>query len=113
MGEELGTKMEGKCMEVTIGLQRAVRGTNWKKRSRRAVKYVRNHAKKTMKTEEVKLDCDLNKFINSRNNKSCPPKVRVRMERKPKPNGEGYYTQVDLVQTTNFHGLQNEVVHTN
>merc|ERR1711868_327114 len=105
--------MESKVMEMTICLQRQVRGTNWKKRSRRGVKLVRAHAKKTMKTNEVKIDCDLNKFLNSRNNKSVPPKVRVRLERKPKTNGEGFFTQVELVPTTNFHGLQNEVIHMN
>merc|ERR1712138_128700 len=110
-GQSRTPTMEQKVMEVTVGLQRQVRGTNWKKRSRRAVKVVRNHAKKVMKTEEVKLDCALNKFIQSRNNKSCPPKVRIRMQRKPKNNGEGMFTQVDLVPTTDFHGLQNETFH--
>ena len=49
--------------EYTIHLRKLLHGIGYKKRAPRAVKEVKEFAKKMMKTEDVRVDTKLNKFL--------------------------------------------------
>ena len=68
--------------EYTIHLRKLLHGIGYKKRAPRAVKEVKEFAKKMMKTEDVRVDTKLNKFLWSQGIKSVPGRVRVRLSRK-------------------------------
>merc|ERR1712166_255409 len=56
----------GITREYTIHLRKLLHGIGYKKRAPRAVKGVKEFAKKMMKTEDVRVDTKLNKFLWSR-----------------------------------------------
>lgn len=68
--------------EYTIHLRKLLHGIGYKKRAPRAVKEVKEFAKKMMKTEDVRVDTKLNKFLWSQGIKAVPGRVRVRLSRK-------------------------------
>ena len=68
--------------EYTIHLRKLLHGIGYKKRAPRAVKEVKAFAKKMMKTEDVRVDTKLNKFLWSQGIKAVPGRVRVRLSRK-------------------------------
>jgi len=55
--------------------------TSRKKRAPRAIRLIREFAKRHMKAEEVKIAPELNEYIWSRGIEKPPRKVRVRMEK--------------------------------
>lgn len=74
---------------------------------------IRKFAQKTMKTQDVRLDSKLNKFIWSQGVRNVPFRVRVRLSRKRNDDEEAkekLYTLVQHVQVATFKGLQNETV---
>jgi large subunit ribosomal protein L31e len=74
---------------------------------------IRKFAQKTMKTQDVRLDSKLNKFIWSKGVRNVPFRVRVRLSRKRNDDEEAkekLYTLVQHVQVGTFKGLQNETV---
>lgn len=74
---------------------------------------IRKFAQKTMKTQDVRLDSKLNKFIWSKGVRNVPFRVRVRLSRKRNDDEEAkekLYTLVQHVQVATFKGLQNETV---
>jgi large subunit ribosomal protein L31e len=75
--------LEGKKMPeeriYIIPLRRGwIRAPKWK-RSKRAIKAIREFVRRHVKVEEVKIGKQLNEFIWSRGSKSPPPRVRVRV----------------------------------
>merc|ERR1712087_1089727 len=68
--------------EYTIHMRKLLHGVGFKKRAPRAVKEVKAFAKKMMRTEDVRVDTKLNKFLWSQGIKSVPGRVRVRLARK-------------------------------
>ena len=52
--------------EYTINLHRRLYKVTYKKRAPRAIKEIRKFAQKQMRTEDVRIDVRLNKFIWSR-----------------------------------------------
>lgn len=74
---------------------------------------IRKFAQKTMKTQDVRLDSKLNKFIWSQGVRNVPFRVRVRLSRKRNDDEEAkekLYTLVQHVQVATFKGLQNDTV---
>merc|ERR1712182_99327 len=65
-----------------IHLRKLLHGVGFKKRAPRAVKEVKEFAKKMMGTDDVRVDTKLNKFLWSQGIKSVPGRVRVRLARK-------------------------------
>uniref|UniRef100_M4BEU4 60S ribosomal protein L31 n=2 Tax=Hyaloperonospora TaxID=184462 RepID=M4BEU4_HYAAE len=66
-----------------------------------------------MKTEDVRIDSKLNKFIWSKGVRNVPYRVRVRLSRKRNDDEdakEKLYTLVQHVQVASFKGLQNDTV---
>lgn len=87
--------------------------SQFKKRVPRAVKAVRQFARKAMGTKDVRLDVELNKFLWAKGIKSAPVRVRVRLTRKRNEDEEArekMYTVVSYVPTANFKGLKTRVV---
>ncbi|KAK1929801.1 60S ribosomal protein L31 [Phytophthora citrophthora] len=66
-----------------------------------------------MKTQDVRIDSKLNKFIWSKGVRNVPYRVRVRLSRKRNDDEdakEKLYTLVQHVQVATFKGLQNDTV---
>merc|ERR1711977_113992 len=80
-----------------------------------AVKAVRTFAQKAMGTKKVLLEPSVNEAIWGKGIKNVPHRLRVRLHRKRNDNedapaDEKLYTQVSVVPTTDFKGLQTTVV---
>ena len=85
----------------------------FKKKAARAVRAIKKFAVKAMKTEDVRIDSKLNKFIWSKGVRNVPYRVRVRLSRKRNDDEdakEKLYTLVQHVQVASFKGLQNDTV---
>ncbi|RLJ02510.1 MAG: hypothetical protein DRP11_02945, partial [Candidatus Aenigmatarchaeota archaeon] len=63
----------------TIPIRKKIRDVSRGYRTRKAVRTVREFLQRHMKTEEVKLGDELNKFLWSRGIKKPPARVRVRV----------------------------------
>ncbi len=95
--------------EYTIHLHKRIHGISFKKRAPRAIKEIRNFAKKMMGTEDVRVDTRLNKHVWSRGIRSVPFRVRVRLARKRNEDEDSpnkLYTLVTHVDVATFKGLQ-------
>ncbi|KAH8738906.1 60S ribosomal protein L31 [Cryptosporidium ryanae] len=68
--------------DYTINLSKMVHKTTFKKRAPKAIKGIREFAGRVMKTEDVRIDAKLNKFIFSKGIRNLPARVRVRISRK-------------------------------
>ncbi|DBA05047.1 TPA: hypothetical protein N0F65_000735 [Lagenidium giganteum] len=99
--------------DYTINLHKRLHCITFKKRAARAVREVKKFAQKMMKTQDVRIDSKLNKFIWSQGVRNVPYRVRVRLSRKRNDDEdakEKLYTLVQHVQVASFKGLQNETV---
>ena len=59
----------------------------FKKRAPRALQAIRDFARKTMGTEDVRIDTLLNKYLWSKGIRNVPHRVRVRLHRSVKTTG--------------------------
>ncbi|GAA5902193.1 hypothetical protein JCM8208_002501 [Rhodotorula glutinis] len=101
--------------EYTIHLHTKVHGEGFKHRAPSAVKAVRIFAQKAMGTKKVLLEPSVNEAIWGKGIKNVPHRLRVRLHRKRNDNedapaDEKLYTQVSVVPTTDFKGLNTTVV---
>jgi len=99
--------------EYTVNLHKRVHDISFKKRAPRAIKEIRKFAKQMMKTEDVRIDVSLNKFVWSQGIRSVPDRVRVRLHRKRNEDEdatEKLYTLVSHVSVPTFKGLQTVAV---
>lgn len=68
-----------------------------------------------MKTKDVRIDVEVNKFVWSQGVRNPPKRIRVRLSRKRNEDedaDEKLYTYVQLVKVPSVKGLQTEVVDT-
>ena len=100
----------------TINLhKRMVRAGNrksvgFKKRAPRAIKEIKKFAEKMMKTKDVRVDTELNKFIWSKGIRNIPYRVRVRLSRRMNDDEEAdekLYTLATYEPCADFKGLTN------
>lgn len=99
--------------DYTIHLSKRIHKIQFKKRAPRAIKEIRKFAQGVMKTQDVRIDSRLNKFIWSTGIKNPPVRVRVRLSRKRNEDEEAsekLYTLAQLVEVGSFKGLQTENV---
>ena len=85
----------------------------FKKRAPRAVKEIKKLAASLMKTEDVRVDANLNKHLWSQGIRSVPNRIRIRMHRKRNEDeeaGNKLFTLVTLVNCADFKGLQTKNV---
>jgi len=90
-------------------------GVTFKKRAPRAVREIKLFAKKMMKTDDVRIDAELNKHLFSQGVRNVPKRVRVRLSRRRNEDEEAkekLYTHVKYipVERGGFKELQTEVV---
>eukprot|EP01057_Protomagalhaensia_wolfi_P004056 Protomagalhaensia_wolfi_Nauph_80__4055@NODE_4119_length_635_cov_1614_104027_g3267_i0_p1_GENE_NODE_4119_length_635_cov_1614_104027_g3267_i0NODE_4119_length_635_cov_1614_104027_g3267_i0_p1_ORF_typecomplete_len117_score22_37Ribosomal_L31e/PF01198_19/3_3e27FERM_F2/PF18377_1/0_062Inp1/PF12634_7/0_08_NODE_4119_length_635_cov_1614_104027_g3267_i0145495 len=100
-------------LETTIHVARLVKHIAFKKCAPRAIRDIKKEAQKIMKTKDVRIDTKLNEFILSRGIRYPPRRVRVRFCRKRKESedsDEKFYTVVQHVDCSNFHGLTPQVI---
>lgn len=104
------------ALETTFNLHRELIGKPIQKRSARAVRAIKSHARKLMKTARVKLDPELNKYVWSQGIHNPPKKVRLVLRRTPNPDHEDwdkvnkYQTIVTLKLVPTFKNLNTQVV---
>jgi large subunit ribosomal protein L31e len=99
--------------DYTIHLSKRVHKIQFKKRAPRAIKEIRKFATEMMGTSDVRIDLALNKFIWKQGVKNVPTRVRVRLSRKRNDDedaDEKLYTLAQLVEVSDFKGLQTETV---
>ncbi len=80
----------------------------FKKKAPRALKAIKKFAAKMMRTPDVRIDTDLNKFIWSKGIRNIPRRVRVRLDRRRAEDEEAadkFYTTVSYVPVDTFKTL--------
>ena len=85
----------------------------FKKRAPKAIRAIKEFAKKTMGTRDVRLDVSVNKFVWSKGVRSVPHRIRVNLTRKANEDEdarEKMYTLVTYVPVETFKGLSTKVV---
>eukprot|EP00474_Spongospora_subterranea_P008409 CRZ08867.1 hypothetical protein [Spongospora subterranea] len=95
--------------EYTVNLHKRLHGISFKKRAPRAIKELRKFAKDLMKTDDVRIDADLNKHIWSKGIRNVVYRVRVRLHRKRNEDEDAkqkLYTLVTYVPCDNFKKTQ-------
>jgi len=99
--------------EVTINLHKRLNKVAFKKRAPRAIKEVKEFARKQMGTDDVRIDVRLNAFLWSQGIRHVPFRARIRMARKTNQDEEAksrFYTLCTIVPTVDFKGLVTQVV---
>ena len=100
--------------EYTIHMHKHLHGCTFKKRAPKAIKVIREFARKTMGTTDVRLDPSLNKEVWKAGVKGVAHRIRVRLSRKrndDEDSKEKLYTFVTpVIVGNNCKGLQTEVV---
>ncbi|CEM31104.1 unnamed protein product [Vitrella brassicaformis CCMP3155] len=99
--------------DYTIHVRKLIHGVAFKKRAPRAVREIKQFAKKVMNTKDVRIDTKLNKHIWSKGIRNLPRRIRVRMSRKRNEDEdakEKMFTLVQHVPVESFKGLQTENV---
>lgn len=93
--------------EYTVHMHKHCFGRTFKKRAPHAIKVLRTFATKMMKTQDVRIDVDLNKQLWARGIKATATRVRVRLSRKrndAEDAKEKFYTHVTFVPVASFKG---------
>jgi len=97
--------------DYTIHLSKRVHKFQHKRRAPRAIKEIRKFAQSAMKTQDVRIDAGLNKYVWATGIKAPPTRVRVRLSRKRNEDedaDEKLYTLAQLVEVSSFKGLNTE-----
>ena len=97
--------------DYTIHLSKRVHKFQHKRRGPRAIKEIRKFAIGAMKTQDVRIDAGLNKYVWATGIKNPPTRVRVRLSRKRNEDedaDEKLYTLAQLVEVSSFKGLSTE-----
>merc|ERR1712137_1517536 len=99
--------------EYTIHLHKHVHGQSFKKRAPKAVKAVTEFARKTMGTQDVRIDPSLNAAIWNKGIRNVPRRMRIRLARlrhDDEDSKEKLYTLATYVDVSDFKGLNTQVV---
>ncbi|KAK4535589.1 hypothetical protein CDCA_CDCA05G1614 [Cyanidium caldarium] len=94
--------------EYTIKLHKHLSRVGFKRRAPRAIKAVREFARRAMGTPDVRITEPVNKEIWKRGIRGTPFRIRVRLLRKrndAEKAKEPMYTEVELVPVSSFKGL--------
>ncbi|GMI63211.1 hypothetical protein ScalyP_jg5217 [Parmales sp. scaly parma] len=107
------TKVDLVTRDYTINLHKRLHKTAFKKKAPKAIKEIMAFASSTMKTKDVRIAPELNKYIWSKGVRNVPVRVRVRLSRKRNDDEEAkekLYTHVQVVNIESFKGTQTEKV---
>lgn len=97
--------------DYTIVLHKLCQGTQFKKKAPRALKVVKDFARKAMLTPDVRVDTKLNQFIWHQGIRHIPKRIRVRCIRRKDESDESglsFYTLVQLINVETFKELRTE-----
>lgn len=98
-GKKEAKELDTKSREATINLHRRLHKCTFKKKAPTAVKQIKEHARKTMFTKDVRLDPALNQHLWKNGIRNLDKRVQVVMERKKNEDEEAkhkFYTLVKL-----------------
>ena len=99
--------------DYTIHVAKMTHKVQFKKRAPVAIRKIKAFVEKVMKTSDVRIDADLNKFLWSKGVRNVPDRVRVRMSRRrneDEDSKEKLYTLVQHVPVESFKNLNTEIV---
>lgn len=99
--------------EYTVNVHKRIHGVTFKKRAPRALQAIRDFARQTMGTDDVRIDTLLNKYLWSKGIRNVPNRVRVRLHRKRNEDddaSEKLYVHVTHVNVPTFKGLSTVAV---
>merc|ERR1711943_160687 len=88
--------------EMTFHLNKKLHKIAHKRRAKRAISEIRQFVAKQMKTKDVRIDDELNKYVWSCGVKNIPTRVRLMLERKRNESedaAEQMYTLATVVKT--------------
>ena len=94
--------------ELTVNLHKCLHGIGFKRRAPRAIREIKKQAEKEMRTKDVRVDTDLNKFVWSKGIRNVPRRVRVKFVRQRNDDEEAkekMFTIVKHVDVEDFKGL--------
>merc|ERR1711959_21414 len=98
----------------TINIHKRIHKVGFKRRAPRAVTEIRKFAKDMMKTDDVRIDEALNKFMWNKGIRNVHYRVRVKLSKKRNENEDAtdkFYTVVTHVPVAgNFKGLLTQTV---
>ena len=93
-----GNELDVKRRECTINLHRRLHKCTFKKKAPTAVKSIKDHARKTMFTEDVRLDPNLNRHLWRNGIRNLDRRIDVVMERKKNEDEEATHKFFTLVK---------------
>lgn len=99
------------CRDYTINLHKSCHKTQFKKKAKKAMSFIRRFAMKNMMTKDVRIGVDVNQYVWGRGVRNIPRRVRVRMIRsrnEQDDQNEKFYTEVRLVKVRSFKKLLTE-----
>lgn len=98
-GKKVAKELEPKSRTTTINLHRRLYKTTFKRKAPTAVKQIKEHARKTMFTKDVRLDPSLNQHLWRNGVRNLDRRINVVFERKKNEDEDAkhkFYTLVKL-----------------
>ena len=98
-GKKDAKELDVKSVTTTLNLHRRLHKATFKRKAPTAVKSIKDHARKTMFTQDVRLDPTLNQHLWRNGVRNLDRKVNVVMDRKKNEDEEAkhkFYTLVRL-----------------
>eukprot|EP00948_MAST-09A_sp_MAST-9A-sp1_P000671 g671.t1 len=100
-------RMDKVTRECTINLNKRLHRVTYKKKAPRAIKAIKEFARKMMGTQDVRIDTSLNKAVWQQGVRRVPRRLRVRLQRKRNEDDEAtekFFTLVTHVLCNDFKG---------
>ena len=97
--------------DYTINLHKLCHKTQFKKKAPKALTQIRKFAAANMKTEDVRIDVEVNAWVWNQGIRNIPRRIRVRLSRKKNEGeeaGNKFFTEVKLLHVDSFKGLITE-----
>lgn len=97
--------------DCTINLHKRCHKIQFKKKAPRALREVKKFAQCQMRTDDIRIDPEVNGYIWNHGIRNIPRRVRVRLVRKKNEedeSGNKFYTEVKLLTVETFKGLMTE-----
>lgn len=97
-GKKEAKELDVKSRQTTINLHRRLHKCTFKRKAPTAVKQIKEHARKTMFTKDVRIDPALNQHLWKNGVRNLDRRVEVIMERKKNDDEEAKHKFFTLVK---------------